>query len=337
MVLQSRTFSRRSFAALLLGAVPAAGLMAQTSADPLPSWRDSVTKRAILEFLWKTTSSESSNYVPPSERDVVFDNDGTLWIEQPVYPEVAFAVDRLKALLPQHPEWQDREVFQAALAGDMTALAKGGLHTMGAVALASHADTTPDAFHGLVSKWLIAARHPRFNRPYTACIYQPMLEVLALFRSHDYRTCIVTGGTTEFLRSWAQNVYGVPPEQVIGTTVKSNYLLQGGRAEVVQLAEIADFNEGANKAVNISRVLGRRPLAAFGNSDGDYQMLQFTTTGPGIRLGVLIHHDDGEREYAYDRDTNIGRLDRGLTDAAANGWFVTSMKDHWSRIFADQS
>jgi phosphoserine phosphatase len=334
-VLRLRKLSRRSFTGLLLGGVPATALMAQTGADPLPSWRDGVTKRAILEFLRRTTTSGSSDYVPPSERDAVFDNDGTLWVEQLVYPEVVFAVDRLKTLASEHPEWQSREAFQAALAGDMTTLAKGGLRAMGAVVLASQAGVTPDKFHQLVSNWLITARHPRFNRPYTACVYQPMLEVLTLFRSHNYRTYIVTGGTTEFLRSWTQNVYGIPPEGVVGTTLKSNYLVEGGRGEVVQVGEIVDLDEGANKAVNISRVLGRRPLAAFGNSDGDYEMLQFATTGEGPRLGVLIHHDDREREYAYDAATNIGRLDRGLTDAASNGWFVTSMKNDWSRVFAD--
>lgn len=335
MIYRPQIFSRRSFTALLLGGVPAAALMAQTPADPLPSWRDGPTKRAILEFLRKTTTSGSVDYVPPSERLAVFDNDGTLWVEQAIYPEVVFAVDRLRALAPQHPEWQSREALQAALTGDMAALAKGGLRAMGPVVLTSHAGISPNALHQLVSEWLTTARHPRFNRAYTACVYQPMLEVLALFRANGYRTCIVTGGTAEFVRAWTQGIYGVPPDQVIGTALKLNYLVQDGRGEVVLAGEVADLDEGANKAVNIARVLGQRPLAAFGNSDGDYEMLQFTTTGQGLRLGVLIHHDDGDREYAYDRATMIGRLDHGLTDAAANGWCVASMKDDWSRIFAD--
>jgi phosphoserine phosphatase len=328
-------FSRRSFAALLLCSVPIATIMAQPSADPLPSWREGATKRAILEFLRKTTSRESSDYLPTSERIAVFDNDGTLWVEQPIYPEVVFAVDRVKALAPLHSDWSSREVFQAALAGDMASLVKGGLRAMGAIVLASHAETTPDTFHQLVSNWLITARHPRFHHRYTECIYQPMVEVLTLFRAHGYRTWIVTGGTTEFLRSWTQSAFGVPPDQVIGTTLKTTYSMRDGRGDLVQLGELESLDEGAGKVVNLYRSLGQRPVAAFGNSDGDYEMLQFTTTGQGLRLGVLIHHDDGDREYAYDRDTNIGKLDRGLTDAAANGWLVSSIKNDWSRVFAD--
>jgi haloacid dehalogenase-like hydrolase len=325
--------SRRSFTAFLLGSVPAAAI-AQSLTDPLPSWRDGATKRAILEFLRKTTSPESSDYVPPSERVAVFDNDGTLWVEQPIYTQVAFAVERLKALLPQHPEWKGRDVFEAALANDIAAvLQRGGLTAIGAILVATQAGTTPDAFHQIVSSWLVGARHPRFQRPYTECIYQPMLEVVTLFRASGYRTYIVTGGTVEFLRPWTQSVYGVPPGQVVGTTLKLSYRLHDGHADLVQLPEVEDLDEGQHKAANISKIIGQRPLAAFGNSDGDYEMLQFTTTGQGARLGVLIHHDDDDREYAYDRSSNIGKLDRGLSDAAANGWLVTSMKNDWSRVF----
>ena len=328
-------FSRRSFAALLLSSVPIVAMTAQPSADPLPSWREGATKRAILEFLRKTTSWESSDYLPPSARIAVFDNDGTLWVEQPVYPEVVFAVDRVKALAPLHSEWATLEVFQAALAGDMASLVKGGLRAMGAIVLATHAETTPDMFHQLVSSWLISARHPRFHHRYTKCIYQPMLEVLTLFRAHGYRTWIVTGGTTEFLRPWTPSVYGVPPDQVVGTTLKSTYSTHDGQGDLVQRGELESLDEGAGKVVNLYRSVGQRPVAAFGNSDGDYEMLQFATTGPGPHLGVLIHHDDGDREYAYDRDTTIGKLDRGLTDAAANGWLVSSVKNDWLRVFAD--
>jgi phosphoserine phosphatase len=316
--------------------MPAAFVMAQSSPDPLPSWREGATKRAILDFLRTTTTAGSPGYVPPSERLAVFDNDGTMWVEQLIYPEVVFAVDRLRALAPQHPEWKDREAFQAALAGDMTALAKGGLRAMGAIVIAIQASTTPDAFHDIVSNWLITARHPRFQRPYTECVYQPMAEVVALFRANGYRTWIVTGGTAEFVRPWTQSTYGVPPDQVIGSRLKLDYVMRDGKGDLVQLAELEDLDEGPRKAINISRFLGRRPLAAFGNSDGDYEMLQFTTTGPGPRLGVLVHHDDDDREYAYDRNTSIGKLDRGLADAAANGWLVASMKDDWQRVFTER-
>jgi phosphoserine phosphatase len=310
--------------------------MAQSTPDPLPSWRDGATKRAILDFLRTTTTAGSSGYVQPSERLAVFDNDGTMWVEQLIYPEVVFAVDRLKALAPQHPEWKDREVFQAALSGDMTALAKGGLRAMGAIVIAIQAGTTVEAFHGIVSDWLISARHPRFQRPYTECVYQPMAEVVALFRANGYRTWIVTGGTAEFVRSWTQSTYGVPPDQVIGSRLKLDYVMHDGRSDLVQLGELEELDEGPRKAINISKYLDQRPLAAFGNSDGDYEMLQFTTTAQGPRLGVLVHHDDEDREYAYDRNTTIGKLDRGLTDAAANGWLVASMKNDWERVFAER-
>jgi phosphoserine phosphatase len=283
-----------------------------------------------------TTTAGSSGYVQPSERLAVFDNDGTMWVEQLIYPEVVFAVDRLKALAPQHPEWKDREVFQAALSGDMTALAKGGLRAMGAIVIAIQAGTTVEAFHGIVSDWLISARHPRFQRPYTECVYQPMAEVVALFRANGYRTWIVTGGTAEFVRPWTQSTYGVPPDQVIGSRLKLDYVMHDGRSDLVQLGELEELDEGPRKAINISKYLDQRPLAAFGNSDGDYEMLQFTTTAQGPRLGVLVHHDDEDREYAYDRNTTIGKLDRGLTDAAANGWLVASMKNDWERVFAER-
>jgi phosphoserine phosphatase len=328
--------SRRSFTALLLGSMPSAFVMAQSTPDPLPSWRDGATKRAILDFLRTTTTAGSSGYVQPSERLAVFDNDGTMWVEQLIYPEVVFAVDRLKALAPQHPEWKDREVFQAALSGDMTALAKGGLRAMGAIVIAIQAGTTVEAFHGIVSDWLISARHPRFQRPYTECVYQPMAEVVALFRANGYRTWIVTGGTAEFVRSWTQSTYGVPPDQVIGSRLKLDYVMHDGRSDLVQLGELEELDEGPRKAINISKYLDQRPLAAFGNSDGDYEMLQFTTAAQGPGLGVLVHHDDEDREYAYDRNTTIGKLDRGLTDAAANGWLVASMKNDWQRVFAER-
>ncbi len=325
--------SRRALGTLLLASVPAATAIAQQNTAPLPSWRDGRTKRAILDFLQATTTAGSPDYVPPAERLAVFDNDGTLWVEQPMYTQVTFALARLHALAPQHPDWANREPFRSALAGDMAALAKGGLHAMGQIAIATQADITPETFHQIVTDWLAGAHHPRFRRPYTDCVYQPMLEVLALFRAHGFRTCIASGGTVEFMRPWTEKIYGVPAGQVVGSTLKLRYQLQQGRGDLVQTSELDLLDEGPGKPAGIFQLLGQRPIAAFGNSDGDYEMLQYTTSGAGRRLGVLIHHDDGNREYAYDRQSNIGQLDRALTDVPKNGWVLTSMKNDWSRLF----
>jgi hypothetical protein len=327
-------FSRRQFAVLLLASLPAARAFALQGPDPLPSWREGANKRAILDFIQATTMTGMSGYLDPADRLALFDNDGTLWPEQPVYTEVAFAVDRLRALAHAHPEWAARESLRGALAGDIAAVARGGLRTMADIILAVQGNTTPEAFHATVTEWLKTARHPRFGRRYSDCIYQPMREVIALFRSAGFAICIVSGGTEEFLRPWTEAVYGVKAEQVIGSTLKLNYQQHNGRGELVQLPQIDRLNEGPVKPVTVFDRLGRRPNAAFGNSDGDYEMLQYTTTGPGRRLGVLIHHDDAVREYAYDRQSDVGRLDRGLNDVQANGWLLTSMRGDWSQIFA---
>ncbi|MET1028330.1 MAG: HAD family hydrolase [Dongiaceae bacterium] len=331
--------SRRAFGTLLLASVPAATAIAQQNvtqqnAVSLPSWREGKTKRAILNFLQATTTAGSPDYVPPAERIAVFDNDGTLWTEQPMYTQVTFALARLQALAPQHPDWATREPFRSALAGDMATLAQGGLRALGQIAIATQADTTPEAFHRIVTDWLATARHPRFQRPYTDCVYQPMLEVLALFRVRGFRTYIASGGTVEFMRPWTEGVYGVRADQVVGSTLKLRYQFQQGRGDLVQTSELDLLDEGPGKPAGIFQLLGQRPIAAFGNSDGDYEMLQYVTSGPGKRLAVLIHHDDGAREYAYDRQSKIGQLDRALTDAPKNGWLVTSMKNDWSRMFS---
>ena len=323
---------RRAIATLMAGALPAL-VAAQTPEDPLPSWREGERKRAILDFLRATTTPGGADFVPPGERLAVFDNDGTLWVEQPIYTQFAFALARVQALAPQHPDWATREPFRSAIANDMQGLVQAGQHGLAQIIAVTHTGMTPEAFQATALDWLRSARHPRFGRPYTACIYQPMLEVLALFRTRGFRTCIVSGGTTEFMRPWAEQAYGIPPEQVLGTSFRLRYGLQNGHGELNTLPEVDLLDDGPGKPAGISRAFGRRPVAAFGNSDGDYEMLQYTTTGPGRRLGIIIHHDDGEREYAYDRASQIGRLDRGLTDAGTNGWLLASMRTDWARIF----
>jgi len=333
--------SRRAFGAALIASFAASQVRAQeklshSSVDALPSWRDGAIKSAILNFLDATTTDGSPDHVPPSERTVVFDNDGTLWSEQPIYPEVVFAADRLHALVSQHPDWAGREPYRSALAGDMDALAQGGLHDIAAIVLAAQGDTTLEAFHGMVSDWIHTARHPRFERLYTECVYQPMLEVLALFLARGFHVWIATGSSLEFMRPWAPVVYGVPIDHLIGTTLKLRYEMHDGRGELLQLSQLGAFDDGPGKPAAIASALGRRPLAAFGNSDGDYEMLQYVTSGGGRSLGVIVHHDDADREYAYDGESNIGRLDRALGDAAVNGWHVVSMRKDWGKVFPDR-
>ncbi|WP_249681009.1 HAD family hydrolase [Roseococcus pinisoli] len=325
---------RRALSALVLAALP--GLAAaQGRGDPLPSWREGGTKRAILDFLRATTTPGSADFVAPAERLAVFDNDGTLWVEQPLYAQFAFALDRVRALAPQHPEWAMRDPFRAVLANDMHALVQTGEHGLAEIIAVTHTGMSPEVFRQTALAWLATARHPRFARPYTECIYQPMLEVLALFRARGFRTCIVSGGTLEFMRPWAEQAYGVPPDQIVGTTFKLHYGLANGRGELTTLSEVDLLDDGPGKPAGIARAFGRRPIAAFGNSDGDYEMLEYTTTGPGRRLGLIVHHDDAAREYAYDRQSHIGRLDRALTAAPQQRWLVTSMRDDWARVFPD--
>ncbi|WP_424812592.1 HAD family hydrolase [Roseococcus sp. YIM B11640] len=321
--------ARRSLGALLLAASTATLASAQPGADPLPSWREGPRRQAILDFLRATTTEGSADFVPPSERLATFDNDGTLWVEQPLYTQFVFALERVRALAPQHPEWVSREPFRSVLDNDHAALARSGERGLAEIVAATHAGMSPDEFRAIVTDWLGHAQHPRFRRPYTELVYQPMLEVLALFRARGFRTAIVSGGTVEFMRPWTERIYGVPPEAVVGTTFQMRF--ENGR--LLRLPQIDLVDDGPGKPVGISRFLGRMPQAAFGNSDGDYEMLQYVTGAPGRRLGMIVHHDDAEREYAYDRDSHIGRLVRGLDDAAQRGWHLISMKQDWTRVF----
>lgn len=316
---------------LLLTAALTAPLLA---AEPpaLASWQDSAPRQAITAFVTKVTTPDSPDFVPPAQRIAVFDNDGTLWSEQPMYFQAFFAFDRVKALAPQHPEWKDKEPFASILKGDLKAALAGGEHALLELVIATHANTTTEEFEQAVSSWIASARHPQSGRLLTEMVYQPMLELLAFLRHHQFKTFIVSGGGIEFMRPWAERVYGVPPEQVIGSSIRTRYELRDGKPTLLRLPEINFIDDKAGKPVGIHQHIGRRPLMAFGNSDGDFEMLSWTTSGPGPRFGLLVHHDDATREFAYDRSSSIGRLDKALDAAPANHWSVVSMKNDWLSI-----
>jgi len=311
-------------------------LFAQTvfaAGDPLPSWTDGAAKQRIVNFVKAVTDPTSKDHVTPEERIAVFDNDGTLWSEQPAYFQLLFAIDRVKALAPQHPEWKTIQPFKAANEGDMEALAASGEHGLIELLMASHAGNTPAEFQNIVSDWLASARHPRFKRPYTDMVFQPMLELLSYLREKGFKTFIVSGGGIEFLRAWSEEVYGIPPEQVVGSSIKTTYELRDGEPTLIRRPEVNFIDDKAGKPVGINQHIGRRPIAAFGNSDGDFQMLEWTTSGAGPRFGMIVHHTDAEREYAYDRTSSIGRLDKALDMAADNDWVVVDMKNDWNGVF----
>ncbi|MFZ1198905.1 MAG: HAD family hydrolase [Desulfobacterales bacterium] len=306
---------------------------AAAAADALPSWREGPAKQAIVGFVEKVTQKGGADFVPPAERIAVFDNDGTLWGEQPMYVQLAFALDRLKALAPAHPEWKDKQPFKAALEGDLKTVAAGGHRALLELLMATHAGMTTDEFAQTVEDWLATAKHPRFNRAYTELVYQPMIELLVFLRANGFKTFIVSGGGIEFMRPWAEKIYGIPPEQVIGSSIKTQYAVRDGKPVIVRLPEIDFIDDKAGKPVGIHKFIGRRPVMAFGNSDGDFQMLEWTTTDPGARFGLIVHHTDAVREYAYDRESSIGRLDKGLDEAQAKGWIVVDMEKDWQRVF----
>ncbi len=307
--------------------------------DALPSWNDGVAKQAIVDFVAEATTEGSPGFVPPAERIAMFDNDGTLWCEQPMYFQLAFALDRVKALAPAHPEWKDKEPFKSILAGDVKGALAGGEKGVLEIIAATHAGMTTDQFTPLVQDWLATAQHPRFHQPYAACVYQPMIELLAYLRAHGFKTFIVSGGGVEFMRPWTERVYGIPPEQVVGSSGKLTYELQGDKPVLVKLPQINFIDDKAGKPVGIQEYIGRRPILAFGNSDGDFEMLEWITadepSSPRPRLGLLVHHTDARREYAYDRDSPGGRLARGLDEAPKRGWVIVDMQEDWKTIFKD--
>jgi len=308
--------------------------VAQTvTGDPLPSWNDGVAKRSIFNFVTAVTREGSPDFVPAPQRIATFDNDGTLWCEYPMYVQLAFALDRVKTMAPLHPEWKDKQPFKAVLDGDMKALAGTGERGLVEMVLVTHAGMTTEEFSGIVTDWLAAARHPRFKRPYTELVYQPMLEVLAYLRANGFKTFIVSGGGIEFMRPWSERIYGVPPEQVVGSSIKTRFEMRQGRPELFRLPEVNFVDDKVGKPVGINSSIGRRPIAAFGNSDGDLEMLQWTTMSGGLRLGLIVHHTDSEREYAYDRTAEFGKLDKALDAAIENKWTVVDMKKDWKVIF----
>jgi len=319
---------------LVLGTLLALAVPAMARADPLQSWNDTGPKAAIVSFVEKVTREGSPDFVPEPERVAVFDNDGTLWVEHPMYTQLAFALDRVKALAPQHPEWATTQPFQAVLEGDMKTLAASGEKGLMEIIAATHSGMTTAEFQAIVSDWISTARDARFKRPYTELVYQPMLELLAYLRAHGFKTFIVSGGGVEFMRPWTERVYGVPPEQVVGSSIKTQFEMKDGTPALLRLPEVNFIDDKTGKPIGINEYIGCRPIAAFGNSDGDLEMLQWTTLGvTGPRLGMIIHHTDAAREYAYDRNTEFGRLDKALDAAAANKWTVVSMKTDWKRIF----
>lgn len=332
---------RRTLVALLaLICVATGGVSVAAAADPLPSWNDTPTKQAIVRFVERVTQPGSPDFVPEDERIATFDNDGTLWTEHPMYTQLAFAIDRIKALAPEHPEWKTQQPFQALLEGNIEALASQGEEAIAAVVMASHAGMTTQEFEAIVTEWFKQARHPRFKRPYTELVYQPMVELLAYLRAHGFKTFIVSGGGIEFMRPMTQSVYGVPPEQVIGSSIKTKFEMRDGRPVLVRLPEINFIDDKTGKPVGINQFIGRRPLAAFGNSAGDREMLQWTAAGDGARLMMLVLHDDATREYAYGPaaglpDTKFGTFPPALlTEADEQGWHVIRMKEDWRRVFA---
>jgi phosphoglycolate phosphatase-like HAD superfamily hydrolase len=305
-------------------------------ADPLPSWNDGPSKKAILAFVARVTAKDGKDFIPPPERVAVFDNDGTLWSEQPIYFQLAFALDRVKALADKHPEWKDKEPFKSILAGDVKSALAGGEKAVFELVAATHTGMTTDEFHATVLDWLKTARHAKFDRPYTDLVYQPMLEVLAYLRANGFKTYIVSGGGIDFMRVFAERVYGIPPQQVVGSTGKTKYEVRDGKPVLVKLPEIDHVDDGPGKPVGIHKFIGRRPVMAFGNSDGDFHMLQYTTAGPGPRFGLIVRHTDADREWAYDRTSHIGKLDKALDAAPKTGWTVVDMKKEWKVVYPFQ-
>lgn len=310
----------------------ASSTAAQT-ADSLPSWNAGATKQAITQFVKDVSTAGGSKFVPPAERFAVFDNDGTLWAERPLYFQLLFAIDRVKALAPRHPEWKDKEPYASLLRGDLNAALVQGEKALIEIVTATHAGMTTDEFDELVKDWLSTARHPKTGRPYTEMAYQPMLELLAYLRATGFKTFIVSGGGVEFMRTFAENVYGIPPEQVIGSTGRQQFEMRDGKPVLLKLAAVDFIDDKEGKPIAIQKFIGRRPIAAVGNSDGDLQMLQWTAAGPGPRFCLYVHHTDAEREWAYDRTSSIGRLDKGLDEAQAKGWTVVDMKQDWKLIY----
>ena len=307
-----------------------------TTLEPLASWNDGEVKRTIISFVQKVTDTISPDFIAVNDRLATFDNDGTLWAEQPMYFQFLFAIDRIKAMAAQHPEWNSKEPYKSILAGDIKKALAGGEKAVTELIMTTHTGMTTDEFEKTVNDWIPTAKHPPFNKPYTECVYQPMLELLTYLRDHGFKTFIVSGGGIEFMRPWTHRVYGIPPEQVVGSSGKLQYELRDGKPVMVKLPAINFVDDKGGKPVGIQMNIGKRPIAAFGNSDGDFQMLEWTTSGAGPRLGLIVHHDEADREWAYDRGSPIGKLERGLDEASKRGWVLVSIKNDWKKVFPEK-
>ena len=318
---------------LALAAIVFVSVTTLHAQDPLPSWNDTAPKKAIVAFVEKVTKEGSSDFVPPAERIATFDNDGTLWCEKPLPVQLFFTLDRVKALAPQHPEWKTKEPFASLLKGDLKGALAGGEHAILEMMTATHSGMTITEFEKIVADWIATAQHPKFKRPYTECVYQPMLELVAYLRANGFKTFIVSGGGIEFMRPWTEKVYGIPPEQVVGSSGKTKFEMRDGTPVLLKLPAVNFIDDKDGKPVGINEHIGRRPVMAFGNSDGDLEMLQWTAASSGSRYCLYVHHDDAEREYAYDRKDALAKLDKGWDEAVAKGWTVVSMKDDWKSIF----
>ena len=309
----------------------------QSAPDPLPSWNNDISKQRIIDFVASVTDTDNDTFVPENERIATFDNDGTLWSEKPTYFQLLFIIDRVKAMAVDHPEWATTQPFQAVLENDMTALKSAGMHGLLELAMATHAGMTTEEFETIVKDWLTTARHPTTGKAYTEMVYQPMLELINYLRANNFKVFIVSGGGIEFMRPWTEAVYGIPPEQVVGTSIESHYEVRAGKPVIVRDPKIHFIDDKDTKPIAINRFIGRRPILAGGNSDGDFEMLEWTTAGDGARLGVIVHHTDAKREWAYDRESSEGRLDRGLDEAKQKGWLLVDMARDWRVVYPFES
>ncbi len=304
--------------------------------DPLPSWNEGPVKTALIDFVHKTTKNGSPDFIPVSDRIACFDNDGTLWSEHPMYFQMAFALDRIKAMAPNHPEWKTTQPFKGILEDDLASALAGGEHALLEIVMSTHAGMSTDEFNAIVKDWISTATHPKTGKKYIDMVFQPMVELLAYLRSNDYKTFIVSGGGVDFMRAWVESAYGIPTDQVVGSSDKVKYEVVNGVPTLIKLPELNFIDDKEGKPVGIHQYIGKRPVFTAGNSDGDYQMLQWTSTGDGARFGLIIHHTDAEREYAYDRETNFGKLDKALDDASTYKCVIVDMKNDWNKIYDEE-
>ena len=325
---------RTVLAGMLAAGLPVSRVVsARAQASVLPSWREGPAKASIMDFVTRVTTPDSRDFVMTNERIAVFDNDGTLWCEQPIYSQLAFALDQVKLLAQDHPEWQTQEPFRSVLSGDLAGVVRSGEQGIFEIVAATHAGMKTDEFDRSVLDWTKTARHPRYHRAYTELVFQPMLELLELLRQNDFKIFVVSGGGIDFMRPWMEAVYGIPPERIVGSSGVTRYAVADGKPALIKEAKVDFVDDGPGKPAGIHKFIGRRPILAFGNSDGDLQMLQWTAAGAGARFVGIVHHTDAEREYAYDRNSPVGKLDKAWDEAMKERWTVVDMKQEWNVVF----